>query len=52
MIEMVRFGIIVLIAALDNIAQETVLSLRTTRDFVRDRWHGAVRKVRARLQTR
>ena len=52
MIEIFRFALIVLIAAVDNIAQETLASARTTRDFLRDRWRGAERKVRARLQTR
>jgi hypothetical protein len=37
MIEWLRFAFIILIAALEYIAYETVLSFNTTRDFVRYR---------------
>ena len=37
MIEWLRFALIIVIAALEHIAQETVLSFNTTRDFVRYR---------------
>ena len=37
MIEWLRFALIIVIAALEHIAYETVLSFNTTRDFVRYR---------------
>jgi hypothetical protein len=37
MIEWLRFAFIIVIAALEHIAYETVLSFNTTRDFVRYR---------------
>jgi len=37
MIEWFRFAAIIVIAALEHIAYETVVSLNTTRDFVRYR---------------
>lgn len=43
MIEFLRFAIIIVIAALEHIAHETILSFNTTRDFVRYRVRWIVR---------
>jgi hypothetical protein len=51
-IELLRFGLIVFIAAVDNVAHEILVSFNAARDHARDRWRGGVRKIRARLRRR
>jgi hypothetical protein len=41
--ELLRFGFIVFIAAVEHLAHETVVSFNTTRDFVRYRLRWVVR---------
>jgi hypothetical protein len=51
-IELLRFGVIVFVAALDNVLQELRQSAAAAVDHLRERLRGAARIVRGRLRRR